>query len=63
MKDTITIQEGDKFVVTGLLYNSNKHFKPMTFSNWRHANSINLWRGHVWLLRNGKRTLIKSVYN
>lgn len=63
MVKTIEIKDGDKFVVTGLLYNSNKHFKPMTFSNWLQARSINLWRGSRWLLRDGKRTLIETVYN
>ena len=58
----IIIQEGDKFIVTGKLRNG-KRFKAMHFSNWRTANSINLWQGHVLLLRNGKRTMIKSVVN
>jgi hypothetical protein len=56
MKGIITIQEGDKFVVTGILYNG-KRFRPLVYSNLRTANSINLWHGH------GKRTLIKSVWN
>ena len=62
MQKTIIIQDGDKFVVTGKFKN-NKNFKAMTFSNWRQAQCINLWRGNRWLLRDGKRTLIESVYN
>jgi len=59
----IQIQEGDKFVVTGLLYNSTKHFKSMVFDCWEQARCINLWRGSRWILRNGKRILIETVYN
>ena len=62
MNKTITIQPGDKFVVTGILRNGRR-FKAMTFDTWRYASSINLWRGSVWLLRDNKRTLIRSVYN
>jgi len=57
------LQEGDKFLVTGLLYNSNRRFKAMTFNNWAQARSINLWRGSRWILRNGKRILVETVYN
>lgn len=58
----ITIQEGDKFIVTGLLYNSKKRFSN-TYSTWSHARCINVWRGSKWLLRNGKRTLIERIWN
>lgn len=52
----------DSFIVTGLLYNSKKRFTkkcstPMT------ALSINLWTGSVWGIKNGKRQLIRRVYN
>lgn len=58
----LKILDTDKFIVTGLLYNSNKRFKSV-YSNLFHALSINLWNGSVWLERDNKRTLIKRVYN
>lgn len=58
----LKISDTDKFIVTGLLYNSNKRFKSV-YSNLFHALSINLWNGSVWLERDNKRTLIKRVYN
>jgi hypothetical protein len=58
----ITIQQGDKFIVTGRYYHSTKHFS-MIFDSWHYAKAINLWNGSRWLLRDGKRTLIERVYN
>jgi hypothetical protein len=60
---SIALQAGDKFVVTGRLYNSKRHFPAKTFDNIHQARSINLWNGNIWLLRNNKRTLIESVRN
>jgi hypothetical protein len=56
-----TQQEGDLYVVTGVLL-SGKRF-AITTSSWFHANGINLHRGSKWLYRNGKRKLIIRVYN
>ena len=39
-----------------------KRFKIET-TNPYYADGINLYRGSVWLVENGKRTLIKRVYN
>jgi len=41
---------------------SGKRFKIVT-SNGMHAVCINIWRGSVWEVTNGKRKLIKRVYN
>lgn len=52
----------DSFIVTGLLYNSKKRFvKKM--SSPAQALSVNLWRGSVCGVKNGKRQLIKRTYN
>ncbi len=51
------------FVVTGKLYRSNKRFSDR-YNSFTHAMCINLWKGSVWAeLDNGKRKLIKRVYN
>lgn len=52
------------YVVTGLLYNSKKRFIK-NFEFFTHANQINLWNGSIWgiLKSNGKRKLLKRVYN
>ena len=60
---TVTITKGDRFIVTGLYYNSTRRFKALNLESYWYAMGINLWRGHVWLLRDGKRTLLKTVYN
>ena len=41
---------------------SGKRFKIVT-SNGMHAVCINIWRGSVWEVTNGKRKLIKRVHN
>lgn len=53
----------DHFVVTGLLYNSTKRFVTKhKESFW--SFGVNLWRGSVWgVSKEGKRTLLKRVYN
>jgi hypothetical protein len=51
------------FVVTGKLYRSNKRFTNR-YNSFDHAMMINLWKGSVWVeLDNGKRKLLKRVYN
>jgi len=57
----ILIQKGDKFIVTGVTI-TGQRFKKV-FDSFMWADGINLWRGSVWLLRNGKRTLLKRVWN
>jgi hypothetical protein len=49
-------------VVTGVL-TDGRRFKAMRFRNKMHAMMINLYRGSVWEEKNGRRTLIKRVYN
>lgn len=57
----------DKFkgyVVTGLLHNSNKRFKPIRKAHLQDALFYNLWNGSVWgLLENGSRKLILRIVN
>lgn len=47
--------------VTGVTVRG-KRFR-LSFSNLIHAMGINLWRGSVWEVSDGKRKLIKRVYN
>ncbi len=61
-KATWTHLPGDRYKVTGLVYNSKKRFARV-FENWHFANGINLWRGSKWLIRNGKKHLIVRVTN
>jgi hypothetical protein len=63
--NSLTFRREDfkEFHVTGLLYNSKKRFKKVT-TNWIYADRTNLWRGSVYgVLYNGKRKLLKRVYN
>ena len=50
-----------KYVVTGV-DRDNKRFS-MQYSDIRYAMGINLWRGNVWEVIDGKRRRIKSVCN
>jgi len=52
---------GDTYLVTGI-DRSEKRFS-MTFKQWLHARSINVWQGSRWLVRDGKRHLIQRVTN
>lgn len=51
---------GDLYVVTGTDVNG-KRFRIST-GNWRYADGINVFRGSIWLLRKGKRSLIRRVF-
>lgn len=59
---TWTHQTGDVYHVTGILQ-SGRRFKCIVTDNPHHALGINLYRGTVWVMRNGKRTLVKRVWN
>jgi len=50
-----------KYIVTGLDVRG-KRFAIHTDS-YIHAMGINLYRGTVWEIKNGKRKRIKSTYN
>lgn len=56
-----THQPDDLYVVTGVT-RDGKRFAA-TYSNWFHAQGINLWRGSKWLYRDGKRKLLVRVWN
>lgn len=59
----IPIGDIKEFHVTGVLYNSTTRFKSV-YSSFNTAMMINIWRGSVWaVLSNGKRRLVKRVYN
>jgi hypothetical protein len=49
------------YIVTGVDVRG-KRFR-LQYTNIRWALGINLWRGSVWEVSNGKRKLIKRVYN
>ena len=49
------------YIVTGVLTNGRR-FK-LQYSDYRQAMGINLWRGNVWEVIDGKRKRIKSVTN
>lgn len=52
-----------EFHVTGELRNGRR-FKRMTFGSFEAARMINIYNGSVWgILENGRRKLIKRVYN
>jgi len=52
-------KKGDKYLVTGITV-SGKRFRIKT-DNPIHAFGINLYQGTVWLLRRGKRKMLKRV--
>lgn len=55
-------QAGDGYVVTGRLV-TGQRFRPIRTDNQRHALGINLFNGSVWLVRDGKRILVRRVVN
>ena len=55
-------QAGDKYHVTGR-DRKGKRFKTIITDNWYYAKAINVYNGSVWLVRDGKRRLLKRVYN
>ncbi len=52
-------KQTDRYLVTGRLVNGQP-FRQI-HSNPYHALYINLYDGRVWLLRDGKRILVKRV--
>ena len=61
-RGAFTLLQMITYHITGLLYNSRKRFRRTT-DNFMFAMGINLWRGSVWKVTNGKRKLLKRVYN
>lgn len=47
------------YVITGVLKNGTR-FTPITTTTPQHYN---IWRGSVWLIKDGKRKLVKRIYN
>ncbi len=52
---------GDGYLATGVT-RDGKRFRTYSV-DYRFIRCINLWRGTKWLLRNGKRYKLQSVYN
>ena len=51
----------DRYLATGVC-RDGKRFRTMS-ADYKFIRGINLWRGTKWLLRNGKRYKLQSVYN
>jgi len=49
------------YIIT-VIDREGKRFKTVT-SNFYHAMGINLWWGTVWQEVNGKRKMLKRVFN
>lgn len=59
----ITTNNVIEYHITGVLYRSNTRFKSV-YKNVNIAFQVNIWRGSIWaVLDNGKRKLLKRVYN
>lgn len=52
---------GDRYLATGVLRNG-KRFRGIA-GTYQTIRNINLWRGTKWLVRDGHRYKIQSVYN
>lgn len=52
----------DKYIVTGILVNGRR-FKAIHTTNRLYAFGINLYRGSVWEVVDGKRKLLLRVWN
>ncbi len=49
----------NKYVITGILRNGRR-FKPITTTTPQHYN---IWQGTIWLIKDGKRKLVKRIWN
>lgn len=58
---TWTHQAGDRYLVVGELRNGAK-FRD-EYANPHYAMAINLYRGRVYVVRDGRRWLLKTVWN
>lgn len=55
------VEKNNLYVVTGVdVYGKRFRFRT---ENKIHAMGINLYRGSVWIVTDGKRKLIKRVWN
>lgn len=54
-----THQDGDQYIVKGEARNGTKFRR--VYTNYPYAMAINLWKGRVWVVRNGRRTCLKIV--
>ena len=51
----------DRYLVTGVDRDGKRFTRQ--YSVWYMAASVNVWKGSLWLLRDGKRYLIRTVTN
>lgn len=58
---TWTQHAGDRYLATGT-DRAGKRFR-ITSASWLHIAGINIWRGKKWLVRDGKRHLIQTIFN
>lgn len=52
---------GDSYLVTGT-DRQGRRFKIKS-NNFLYADGINAWKGRIWLVRDGKRHLLKTISN
>ena len=52
----------DVFVITGT-YSNGARFRPFRTRHWSYAQGVNLYRGTIWLERDGRRKRIRQVWN
>lgn len=57
-----THQEGDMYVASGV-DTHGRRFRAIRSEHWHYINGINLYRGTKWLVRDGKRYKIQTVWN
>lgn len=56
-----THEKGDTYLLIGRDCSGRKF--RMVYDNPYFALGINMYRGRMWQVRNGKRKLVKSVFN
>ncbi len=54
-------QTGDSYRIVGERVDGSRF--ATTRDSWRYADGINLYRGRVYLVRGGRRFLVKRVWN
>lgn len=49
----------NNYCITGILKNGRR-FKPIYTTTPQHYN---IWKGSIWILKEGKRKLLTAIYN
>lgn len=58
-----TVGRPARYKVTGKYAYTNKNFPAIHTDSLEYALQINLWRGHVWEMVDGKWKIIRTVWN